>query len=69
MNDEKINIHANILSKNKYASEYKNKMSIKQIIINKNINTYPEKVMKITNNNNFEVQEKKIMEIETKLQK
>jgi len=55
MNDEKINIHANILSKNKYASEYKNKMSIKQIIINKNINTYPEKVMKITNNNNFEV--------------
>jgi len=29
MNDKKINMHANILSKNKYASEHKNKMSKK----------------------------------------
>jgi len=35
MNDEKINMHANIPNKNKYASEHKNKMSKKQVMINK----------------------------------
>jgi len=40
-------MHANILSKNKYASEHKNKMSIKQTLINNSINKYQEKVMKI----------------------